>query len=306
MVNAPTHPEAGPTTHWRQPLLEALLISAVILGLFYYWFGVANRFSIFLYGHAVTGVAAQPFDKTTSGRYWMSGLVAAGIVMILYIAANWLRARLAVSFRPSTWWHVWAFSLLPVGIGVPVITMTVNSPTLPPALAAACAVSAMLGLAVALLPGKWAAERPLDVLWLLADSLGLVPPLVLLHAVEFTSRRSAANDGSAWILVGVTIVIGMVWLVGVGELRLWRRKGSLNAATLFLAGIALSYLVLPLLHYILFTPPDYRYISAAENFFASSIGLQALAFGVAAAMAIAVTRVRRWLDHRASHSEQGD
>jgi hypothetical protein len=300
MVNAHTRPEAGPTTHWRQPLFEALLISTVILGLFYYWFGVANRFVIFLYGHAVTGVAAQPFDKTTSGRYWMSGLVAAGIVMILYIAANWLRARLAVSFRPSTWWHVWTFSLLPIGVGIPIITMTVNSPTLPPALAAACAVSAMLGLAVALLPGKWAAERPRDLLWLAADSLGLVPPLVLLHAVEFTSRRSAANDGSAWILVGVTIVIGLVWLVAVGELRLWRRKGSPNAATLFLAGIALSYLVLPLLHYLLFAPADFRYISAAENFFASSIGLQALAFGVAAAMAIAVTRLRRRLERNAA------
>lgn len=60
----------------------------------------------------------------------------------------------------------------PISIGIPAVTMTMNSPTLPPVLAAACAAATLLGLAVAPLPGKWAAERPLDLMWLVADGVG--------------------------------------------------------------------------------------------------------------------------------------
>ncbi|HRJ62455.1 MAG TPA: hypothetical protein PKZ99_14885, partial [Azospirillaceae bacterium] len=64
---------------WRRPLLEAALISLFILVVYYYWFAVANRYAIFLYGHTADGIPpAQPFDATTSSRYWMAGLVVAG------------------------------------------------------------------------------------------------------------------------------------------------------------------------------------------------------------------------------------
>jgi len=43
----------------RKPaLLHAVPISLFVLGLFYYWFDVADRYAIFLYGH----LGATPFD----------------------------------------------------------------------------------------------------------------------------------------------------------------------------------------------------------------------------------------------------
>ena len=83
--------------NWRRPLLEAAFISIFILGLFFYWYGQANRHVIFLYGHTTVGIPrAEPFDEMTSSRYWMYGLVAAGAVMTLYGAANYCWGRVAV------------------------------------------------------------------------------------------------------------------------------------------------------------------------------------------------------------------
>ena len=75
-----THGEQG---SWQLAIYSATPVSVLILGLFYYWFGVANRYDIFLYGHTTKGIPiTQPFDVLTSSRYWMAGLVGSGIVML--------------------------------------------------------------------------------------------------------------------------------------------------------------------------------------------------------------------------------
>jgi hypothetical protein len=281
-----------------QPLREALVISVFIPGLFYYWYGLADRYSVFLYGHIAAGIPpAQPFDRITSSRYWMCGLVASGAVMVLYGTVNWSRGRIAVwrkrRFVPSSWWQVWGLAAVPLSLGIPVITMTVNAPTLPLSLAAACVTATLLGLAVALLPGKWAAERPLDLMWLAVDSLGLMPVLLLLRAVELPGQGVSLSLAVAWLLAMGGMLAGGGWLAGMSLLRLRRRQQLPGAGALLLAGLGLSYVLLPLVHHLLATPPAYRYISTASNFFAFNPALQLLAMGVAAGLAVGVTRLRR-------------
>ncbi len=287
---------------WRRPLPEAVVIVSFILGLFVYWFGLANRYHIFLYGHVAQGIPqAQPFDEMTSSRYWMAGLVASGAVMILYSAANGLwghvSARRKQRFVPTAWWRVWVLGAIPLSIGIPVITMTLNSPTLPPHLAVACVVATLLGLAVALLPGKWAAERPLDLMWLAADGVGLMPPLLLLRAVELPGRGLSIGQGVAWRVAIGSCLAGAVWLGGMSVLRLWRQREMPTAAALVLAGVGLSYLLMPLVHYLLATPPAYRYITTASNFFAFNRDIQLLAMVVASGLALGVTQARRRLTY---------
>jgi hypothetical protein len=62
--------------------------------------------------------------------------------------------------------------------------------------------------------------------------------------------------------------------------------------------LALSYLLLPLIHHLLATPPGYRYISTASNFFAFNLFVQAFAVAVAAGLAAGATGGRRWLERR--------
>ena len=81
---------------WGPALAAAVPISLCVLGLFIYWFAIADRYTIFLYGHTAPGIPlAQPFDAMTRSRYWMAGLVAAGAVMVIYTAAYWVLGRIA-------------------------------------------------------------------------------------------------------------------------------------------------------------------------------------------------------------------
>jgi hypothetical protein len=84
-------------------LAHAVTITLFILALFYKWFAVDNRYVVFLYNH----LNATPFDEITSSRYWMSGLVVSGAVMVLYIAANWLLGRIVANYRAPAWQCVW-------------------------------------------------------------------------------------------------------------------------------------------------------------------------------------------------------
>ena len=147
---------------WNAALWWAIPTALFVLGLFYYWFAIADRYAIFLYGHTAKGIPlTQPFDEMTSSRYWMCGLVASGLVMLIYTALHWALGRLAAGRRreylPPAWWQMWALCVLPLAIGIPFITMTFNTPTLPPSLAFLCLAATLAGLALALWPGTWAA-----------------------------------------------------------------------------------------------------------------------------------------------------
>lgn len=294
-------PDMNTTRHDnRRALLEAALISLLVLALFYYWFAVADRYIVFLYGHTAPGIPlTEPFDAITSSRYRMAGLVAAGVVMTLYVMANWIGGRLAhrrgVSFGTPPWWQVWAFCLIPLAAGIPAITMTVNAPTLPLSLAATCAATALAGLAVALLPGKWAAERPDDLIWLTLDGLGLVPALLLLRAIELPGRGLSVSPVLAWTFAIGGLVIGALWLALLSVLRRWGDRPSPGAAAIFLAGVGLSYVMTPLAHYLTGGPPGFRYISNSANFFAVNPLLQLVAFVAAAGLAVAAVWFRRRL-----------
>jgi len=277
---------------WKLAFSHAVLVVPLILGLFYYWFAVADRYVIFLYGH----LGATPFDEVTSSRYWMSGLVASGAVMVLYTTANWLLGQVLalqhLDYRPPAWWSVWILCMMPLGIGIPMISMTLNSPTLPPSNAMACLVVTLVGLAFALAPGSWAAQRPSDLGWLTLDGMGLMPILLLLHVMEMPDTASV-SAGTAYLVAFGSTLAGAVWLGIMSALGRRRHKSLPSASTVFVAGICLSYLLMPLVHHLLFTPLEYRYISASSNFFAHSIGVQLMVLLVGAILAVGVTRLRR-------------
>lgn len=284
-------------TAWRRPLIDAALITLFVLGLIIYWFAVADRYAVFLYGHATHGIPlTQPFDAMTRSRYWMARLVAAGAVLVLYAAGNWLGGRFAAqrgrSFGTPDPWHVWRLCALPLAAGIPAITMTVNTPALPLSLAAACVAVTLAGLAVALPAGQWAAERPGDLLWLAAEGLGLFPALLLLRAVELPGRGLSVSPAVAWGAALGGLVAGAVWLALLSRLRRWRRREPSGASAIFCAGLALTYLLLPLAHYLLAGPPGFRYISDAANFFAVNPLVQLVALLAAAGLAVGAAALR--------------
>jgi hypothetical protein len=261
-----------------------------VLALFYRWFAVADRYAIFLYGH----LGATPFDRVTSSRYWMAGPVASGMVMLAYVPANWAAGRVARlsqrPYAPPPWWRVWALCAPALIVGIPLITTRVNAPTLPFDHAAASAAAALVGLALALMPGALAARRPADLFWTALHGLGLMPALLLVRTLELPSQGLIRPAIAYAAALGGTLA-GAIWLALVAAVRTWRRRPSPPAAAIFAAGLGVSYLLLPVVHHVLATPPGYRYISTSSNFFADHFALQLLALSIAGLLALGVTRL---------------
>ncbi|NLG29313.1 MAG: hypothetical protein GX557_15495 [Chloroflexi bacterium] len=279
---------------WAWIATHALAATVAVLELFYYWFALADRYAVFLYEH----LGAGPFAPETASRYWMTGLVAGGALLVLYVFANWVSGRLArlvhVTYGPPRWWRVWLVSAVPVATGVIAITTRLNQPVLPAGWAAACAAAALAALALALAPGALAASAPDRLLGLALWSLGLLPALVLLHALERPST-GALSRPTAIGLVAVALLLGTVWLAIGALMRVRRRRAAIGAPALLAAGLAENYMLLPLLHHLVATPAGYRYISSSANFFADQWWIQLACLGVASAQAWgAVWLANRW------------
>ena len=159
---------ARPAREWRSALAHALPAAGTVLILFFAWFAVRNRYIVFLYYHPMGPrfPDTSPFSPVTASRYWMAGLVAAGIVMCLYVGASWLLGRLWRGYLPPAWWRVWLVAAAPLAVLIPLLVMTVNEPRLPLLNAAQVTLATILGLGLAVAPGSLAARRPgRFVLW---------------------------------------------------------------------------------------------------------------------------------------------
>lgn len=292
-------PTATPRAAWPAAVLHGLPIALVVLALFYYWFAVADRYTTFLYYHDMGPLVpdTSPFSAATRSRYWMCGLVAGGVVTVLYAATTWLLGRLRTAYRPPAWWRVWGIAAVPVAVAVPLITMTANEPTLPAPLAAQVTVVALVGVGLAAAPDALAAERPGELVLLSLDGAamaGLILGVSMLERVGWAMGRGLVYS----ILILALGVVGAAALLGgVTALRGWRHLGVPDALQMFVAGLCVAYLLTPLAHHILFTD-GYYYIPTADNYFSWRWEFQILAWLAAAGVALGLTRLRRWLTAR--------
>lgn len=276
-----------------QPALWAVPISLFILGLYYYWFGIADRYVVFLYYHDMGPVVPDttPFSVVTSSRYWMAGLVATGAVMVLYTFVLWLLGRVVAGYKAPAWWRVWGWCVPLLLAGIPAITMTVNRPVLPLPDAAETTLAALVGLALALLPGRWAVERPAALALLAVDGVGLMLLLVSMPGVENIGRWLASGAILYVYMLVAIITAGLGLLLFMSGLRAWLRIAPADWKELFLAGVCVAYLFLPLLHHVGFTD-GYYYITNHDNFFPRNVLLRVAAWLLGATVAWGITRLR--------------
>jgi hypothetical protein len=290
------HRESG-IKHWRAALGHALPVMALVLGLFYRWLAIADRYILFLYNHNMGPhyPDTSPFSRVTASRYWMAGLVAAGAVMVLYATASWLLKRLLRHYRPPAWWRVWVLCSVPLWVGIPLITMTANQPTLPLVHALRVTLAAWVGLALALMPGKLAAERPAELILLAADGAGLMTWMLSTSNLEVLRRWWVSGNWYRLQMVFMVIVLGLVLLLGVTVVRVWRRALIPGAARMFTAGLCGAYLFMPLVHHVLYTD-GYYYITDSDNFSGNELPIQLAAWLSAALLALSAQRLRQRLE----------
>ena len=263
---------------WLDTIAAAPIV-LFVLGMYVYWFGIANRYLVFLYDHLGLG----PFDVETRSRYWMAGFVTTGYVMVGYVSANWTLARLAAwrgwSYHPPSWHRVWRFCSAPLILGIPTITMTMSWPTLPPLDAVLSALAALLGLALALWPSELAAGRPVDLLWLALDGATLLPVLGLLRVAELALGETSH---ARLALLAVPISIHRVGRHDVAAALAW--PPTAPPRQVLALGVAQTYLLFPALHNWSTWRSGHRYITSAFNLFPHSVLFQIAILALAAAL----------------------
>jgi hypothetical protein len=298
---------------WQGALLFAIPMVAFIIFLFYTWFAVLDRYFIFLYFHDMgPGFDTTPFGWVTASRYWMSGLVAAGAVMVPYIAIHFVLGRVVKAFQAPEWWRVWILCALPLSMAIPAIVMTVNDPVLPLANAVQVTSVTLMGLALAVVLGQVAATRPLAYILLMLDGFALACLLIALPSLE-DYPRWLARGSTTYIYMHLAMVAACVVLLMImtGGYYAWRRAEVPDAVSWFIAGLDVSYLFLPLYHHLFlckddgtWTDPDYfAYISDADNYFARSPLVQIGVWVAVALVVLGLTRLRLWLSRRRTASK---
>ena len=297
---------------WRVELLIAVPIFAFVISLFYTWFAVLDRYRIFLYFHVMRpGFDTTPFGWVTVSRYWMSGLVAGGAVMLPYMAINLLLGRVVRTFRAPVWWRLWTLFAVPLLIAIPTIVMTVNDPVLPLVNAMQVTVATLIGLALAVMLGQVVAERPVACIFLMIDGFALACLLSSLTNFEGYPRWLAWRSASAINRQLGALAVAVVLLVVTTAFAYWRRAELSDAVTGFVACLNITYLFLPLYHHLFWcsdsgswTDPDYfSYIPDADNYFAQGTLFQIGVWIVVALIALGVTRLRIWLSGQRTASK---
>lgn len=282
---------------WKLALWHAIPVVLLIVALFYRWFAVANRFIIFLYGH----LGATYFEEPTTSRYWMAGFVASGVLLVSYTAihavggawAHWRGRRISM----PGWWRVWVLCAGPLAVMVYRIARYGDIPHLPPLLALACVGSTLAGVALALIPARLAMHAPGEFVWRAVAGLGVTPALLLLRAVELPAADLLMPAVAYPLALGSTLA-GALGSGTVAWLYVRRHRAAWAWYNILVAALCWSYLLLPLVHHLFFTPAHYRYITTKSNFFASTWEMQGLCWIVAAVLSAGVTRLQHQFTER--------
>lgn len=281
---------------WPSAAIFSFLTVLMLAGLLYYWFAQADRYVIFLYNHAMGPLYpdTSPFSRITSSRYWMAGLVVSGLVMVLYISINFILGRLTADYRPPGWWQVWTLSAIPLAIFIPIMTMTANQPVLPLANALLVTIVTLVGLALALSPGRVAAQSPAGLFMLALDGFGLMLIVLILSQIPRLIELSSRGLIGFLVVAVLGIAAGLFLLLAstiIYKCRQWTIPGSF---TVFIAGLCVAYPLMALVHHLYVgLTGGYFYISDSDNFFARSPWPNLLAWIVAAAIAMVMTNLRR-------------
>jgi hypothetical protein len=176
--------------------------------------------------------------------------------------------------------------------------MTTNTPTLPFWNAGQVTLVTLIGLALALMPGEMVAKHPGTFILLTFDGIGLMFILLYLPALEDLPRWLAGGRMVYVGMFGVGLVVGLGLLLLITGLYVWWRTPIPKASAVFVAGLCVAYLLMPLIHHVSFTD-GYGYISGKDNFFAkSSVMLQIVTWLMAAGIAWGVTWLRGYLTAR--------
>jgi hypothetical protein len=170
---------------------------------------------------------------------------------------------------------------------------------LPLANALQVTVVTLIGLALALSPGRIAAKKPVALTWLTVDGLALT---MLLLSLPHIDQMLGGSPARSTALIVIMAVVSLVIIFVMTLFYWWRHIQPPDGRTWLVAGLIMAYLLLPLAHYLSAAGDTdsgrFAYITDSANFFAGNALIQIGVWGILVVLALSLTRLRRRLVHR--------
>lgn len=243
----------------------AILMILISLGVYTYLFIYADRKVVFLYSH----LGSTPFDAMTSGRYWMAGFVLSGFLTLFYLIIKLMMKLLFPNTHPR-WKTIVQLSFLPLFLGILIITMNFGEPHLTFSLALSSAATLIIGLIIGFSVVDDLILHFQSTKNYLITGFGLMPFLSLFRTLELPAKGILSWSTS--ILVTIFSMIGGLLWVFTAYLLIEKNKPPL--IKVLTGTLAITYVALPVLHYLLATPEGIPYITTSGNVFAQDMVLR--------------------------------
>jgi hypothetical protein len=246
-------------------ILISIFVTIISLGAYYYIFGYADRKIIFLYEH----LGLTPFDRMTTGRYWMTGLVLSGFLTILYLLTQ-LLLKFTKKQEGISWRNIIKLIMIPLITGGILIIMTLGEPKLTFLIAISSVLALSIGIAVGFSVVDDLIKDIRKAIINLLFGFGLVPFLLLFRVLELPEKGIISMNISL-LVIAITIVVGFFWLLMFYRIFKYNMPRLINVIK---GTIVIGYIGLPVIHYLIATPKGIPYITSSDNFFADSIILR--------------------------------
>ena len=199
----------------------------------------------------------------------MTGLVLSGFLTILYLIAQ-LILRFIIKSEKISWKIIIEFSMTPLIIGVVLIIMTLGEPKLTFPIAISSAMALIIGITIGFSVVDDLIKDYNSTFIYLIFGIGLVPFLVLFRALELPGKGILTMNISV-LVVAISIASGISWLLIFYRIF---KKNRPELTNVIKGTLAIGYIGLPLLHYLVATPKGIPYITSSDNFFADNMILR--------------------------------
>lgn len=244
------------------------------LAVFYYAFVVANRHKLFLYYH----LDFIPTDYTTQSRYWMLGLVVSGAILVFF---SFLYSVVNKKFvKGFNWQHIFLMCFLPISIGIVTVMSFLSVPKIELYITLVTVFITLSGLLLALVSIGYVAQKRLKTLLLAPFIMGVSIVLVTFQGLDYVVRSSFMSLNMVFLLVGGMLFFSVGIVIVTSVVYKLKKITVPKNLHIYIGGLVFSYLLLPLIHFIIATPSHTKYITDAENFFTTNILLQITTFAL--------------------------
>jgi len=169
-----------------------------------------------------------------------------------------------------SWKFIVMVSAIPLMIGVLLITMTLGEPKMTFLIAISSALALTIGIAIGFsVVDDWIKDYKSTFIYLVFG-IGLVPFLLFFRVIELPQKGLLAMDMALLVIV-FSVAGGIFWLLLFYRIFKPTRPGRLNVVK---GTMAIGYVALPFLHYLIATPKGIPYITTADNFFPENMILR--------------------------------